>query len=293
MLVRRLASELACLHALLLAGVMAQTRHRFRIAQDGQAACPFPLPETGWGPIWNARDFESLDHLCDPFNVGCFCRAGVLLCRPVPDMAELSRAFTTVCKRQCSCPSESPDDKENGSPTDVSSDAQSMESLGRTYYGAREGHTRQPNGAVEGWGANYVGYAQGVRTHRRCPANRGGCFSQQSCGGGAHCRCTARPYPPLDRMNQYAKWSAQCGIPLSPRSEDAGTGVGTVTACPCNCTYVSGACCGAPAGIVQEEPSKKLGVLQPPEGMCCNAETGALQNGTSPGGNSTACFGSL
>ncbi|KAL8693311.1 MAG: hypothetical protein Q9218_001830 [Villophora microphyllina] len=53
------------------------------------------------------------------------------------------------------------------------------------------------------------------------------------------------------------------------------------TACPCNCTYVSHACCdGNLNGIVQEASSLKLGEVELPPGVICNRTTGLPQNGT-------------
>lgn len=48
-------------------------------------------------------------------------------------------------------------------------------------------------------------------------------------------------------------------------------------ACPCNCTYVSKACCISD-GIVHEAPSMKLGALQPPtSNVGCNATIGEFE----------------
>ena len=49
-------------------------------------------------------------------------------------------------------------------------------------------------------------------------------------------------------------------------------------ACPCNCTYVSKACCSSPAGIVYEAPDLKLGsVLAPSANLTCDPTTGEFQ----------------
>ena len=48
--------------------------------------------------------------------------------------------------------------------------------------------------------------------------------------------------------------------------------------CPCNCTYVSKACCSSTSGIVYESAASKLGALQPPNNsMVCNSTTGDMQ----------------
>ena len=58
------------------------------------------------------------------------------------------------------------------------------------------------------------------------------------------------------------------------------TGLGNMTdvACPCNCTYVSIACCNSASGIMYESPQLKLGVLQRPNStMSCNNDTGQFE----------------
>lgn len=47
-------------------------------------------------------------------------------------------------------------------------------------------------------------------------------------------------------------------------------------ACPCNCTYVSVACCDAPSGVVYEAADLKLGVLEP--WQCPNSTNGTRQS---------------
>ena len=48
------------------------------------------------------------------------------------------------------------------------------------------------------------------------------------------------------------------------------------SACPCNCTYVSVACCNAPSGVVYEAADLKLGILEPSQ--CSNSTNGILQS---------------
>ena len=49
-------------------------------------------------------------------------------------------------------------------------------------------------------------------------------------------------------------------------------------ACPCNCTYVSKACCESPSGFVYEAPGLRLGSLQAPSvELTCDAMTGDFQ----------------
>ena len=49
----------------------------------------------------------------------------------------------------------------------------------------------------------------------------------------------------------------------------------TPPACPCNCTYVSRACCEAPSGVVYEAVDLKLGILEP--SRCPNSTNDIFQ----------------
>lgn len=70
---------------------------------------------------------------------------------------------------------------------------------------------------------------------------------------------------------------------VPPETRDPLTGFG----CPCNCTYVSQACCDAPSGEVWEPASFKLGSLAPPNpNTCCDRITGAFRQ-KARNGNST------
>ena len=49
-------------------------------------------------------------------------------------------------------------------------------------------------------------------------------------------------------------------------------------ACPCNCTYVSKACCNSTSGIIYEAPELRLGSVQAPSAnLTCNPMTGDFQ----------------
>ena len=49
-------------------------------------------------------------------------------------------------------------------------------------------------------------------------------------------------------------------------------------ACPCNCTYVSKACCNSNSGLIYEAPELRLGSVQAPSAnLTCNATTGDFQ----------------
>ncbi|KAG8525273.1 uncharacterized protein KY384_008917 [Bacidia gigantensis] len=70
-----------------------------------------------------------------------------------------------------------------------------------------------------------------------------------------------------------------------------GNVVSGALACACNCTYVSVGCCTAPdSGFIQEYPWLKLGVMDPPEGQCCDAGSGQFREGVQGGGNDTTCY---
>ncbi len=51
-------------------------------------------------------------------------------------------------------------------------------------------------------------------------------------------------------------------------------------ACPCNCTYVSNACCLSTSGIVYESPSLRLGAIRAPNATTfCDPTTGEFRTG--------------
>lgn len=56
-------------------------------------------------------------------------------------------------------------------------------------------------------------------------------------------------------------------------NRSAGTHAVAALACPCNCTYVSVACCDAPSGVVYEAAELKLGALEPSQ---CSASTSGM-----------------
>ena len=56
-------------------------------------------------------------------------------------------------------------------------------------------------------------------------------------------------------------------------------GLAADVACPCNCTYVSRACCTSATGIVHEAPALKLGVLKAPNSsLVCDGGTGRFRS---------------
>lgn len=78
-------------------------------------------------------------------------------------------------------------------------------------------------------------------------------------------------------FNSTSSSNSTGALPLLAQSLGNLTGM----ACPCNCTYVSDACCSSVSGIVYETASFKLGVLEPPDSQTfCNTTTGEFQ-GTS------------
>ena len=59
--------------------------------------------------------------------------------------------------------------------------------------------------------------------------------------------------------------------------------------CPCNCTYVSHACCLTQSRIVWEDPAEKVNTsIQPPNGtVCCDTDTGRWTPGLASNDSST------
>lgn len=117
------------------------------------------------------------------------------------------------------------------------------------------------------------------------------CSKSSHCRGAIYCICVA------DRWHGEFYWST-CKNPLpglgvgrglleinsananqsaSSINDTLMTESSTDIACPCNCTYVSKACCNSPSGVVYEAPELRLGSLQGPSNMTCNATTGELQ----------------
>ena len=102
------------------------------------------------------------------------------------------------------------------------------------------------------------------------------------CSGSDGCRCIADPW----QGTGSGFFTGSCRTPYY----DSGRELAEIdsieavdvtdlpgVACPCNCTYVSKACCSAGAGIVQEAPALRLGAVRPPAGQSCNSSTGQLQ----------------
>lgn len=115
------------------------------------------------------------------------------------------------------------------------------------------------------------------------------CSKASQCRGALSCICVA------DRWHGPF-WTSKCQSPFPTRglleidSPNATQPVfplnGNLTsesyrdnlACPCNCTYVSEACCNSPSGLVYEAPGLKLGSLRTPAlNVACNATTGEFQ----------------
>ena len=121
------------------------------------------------------------------------------------------------------------------------------------------------------------------------------CSRSSHCSGAFGCICAADkwhgefwstsckwPFPDLGRgLSEIDLVNATQSAPSNSRTLPA-TSLGNV-ACPCNCTYVSKACCDSPAGIVHERVDLKLGSVQVPSvDVICNQNTGDFQtlNGT-------------
>lgn len=133
------------------------------------------------------------------------------------------------------------------------------------------------------------------------------CSSVNLCTGNDACKCIADPWGGTGgfftgscKMPYFA--SGGSGRELSEIDSNSSTsainGPGTVNAtqpafdpatmvlgdtgfaCPCNCTYVSKACCFAEGGVVYEAPSLKLGALKLPDAkVICDTTTGEFRSG--------------
>ena len=116
------------------------------------------------------------------------------------------------------------------------------------------------------------------------------CSRSSQCTGAFGCICAA------DKWHGEF-WSTSCKWPFpdvgrglseidlvnatQPASSYNGTlaaaNLGDV-ACPCNCTYVSKACCDSPAGIVHEGVDLNLGSVRAPSAnVVCDRTTGDFQ----------------
>ena len=113
------------------------------------------------------------------------------------------------------------------------------------------------------------------------------CSKSSDCRGAFGCICIADkwhgefwatsckwPFPDLGRgLFEIDSVNATQSASSVNRTLTA-TSSGNV-ACPCNCTYVSKACCDSPAGYVYEGIDLKLGSVQAPSAnMTCDITTG-------------------
>lgn len=139
-------------------------------------------------------------------------------------------------------------------------------------------------GLVDGWqGSNRAHQPQCGRSPYCSRASD--CSSHEKASG---CKCIAAKF-----RRDY--WSSTCQIPVASAITDAGRGLlgtGNTTmraaprpgdmlpsyedlTCPCNCTYVSHACCTSDSGIVHEPRRHNLGALIPPSrNLTCDLGTG-------------------
>ena len=116
------------------------------------------------------------------------------------------------------------------------------------------------------------------------------CSRSSHCTGAFGCICA------VDKWHGEF-WSTSCKWPFPDvgrglseidmvnATQSASSGNRTLTAtdlgdiaCPCNCTYVSKACCDSPTGIVHEGADLRLGSVQAPSvNATCNSITGDFQ----------------
>ena len=116
------------------------------------------------------------------------------------------------------------------------------------------------------------------------------CSKKSDCKGAVGCICIADkwhgefvsgkckwPYP--------GNWRGVLEIDSANATESDPAWNSTLTedgrfdlACPCNCTYVSKACCNSMSGIIYEAPDLRLGAVQAPAAnLTCNTTTGDFQ----------------
>ena len=118
------------------------------------------------------------------------------------------------------------------------------------------------------------------------------CSGSRDCRGGFGCICIAQKwygefYTGTCRLPFSGNREGRrlLGIDLANATESNFSMNSTLTregamdlACPCNCTYVSRACCNSLSGIVYEAPNLRLGSVQAPSvNLTCNATTGEFQ----------------
>ena len=254
---------------------------------------------------------------------------------------ELNEAFGRYCLDRCECHDYTQKDKENVDPN-VDAGAR-MVSLGTTPWTASGSGSRsraRPGSGSRSGSGSVTGSRNptGARLHRRCNART--CWSPGSCGSGSG-SCTCRAESVWSGGSSGSQSAASVGgtlfrgackgqlLPRGLTADGEAVALGAngtaslststtlpaiqaapLQPCPCNCTYVSTACCSlyssSPASgsasasaphsssyssassssldalaseprYVYEPSSRRLGQLQPPAGMCCNMTSGALQ----------------
>ncbi|KAI9679373.1 MAG: hypothetical protein M1817_005395 [Caeruleum heppii] len=213
---------------------------------------------------------NSMTIFCGPGFVGCICdENGHLDCigDDDDDRMNVNPALSISdaaldCYDRCTCPDIAPDTPTNPPRRpalidDSDSESEDIEDLGEGLADLDIDETPSTDADFD------VAQPppQHTRPHPSAVAATGHhCFSStcssfSGCGRGVSggCRCIVAP--------------ASAGIFFfkgicagSPSKRDVGA---VPDACPCNGTYVSEACCGAPDGVVYEGPEKKLGELVP------------------------------
>ena len=137
--------------------------------------------------------------------------------------------------------------------------------------------------AADAWASSYASLCgQDCTSLNACPGNAGcRCIAQawQSPGSRYYTGTCKLPYASGDgrELNEV---ELNAPAPANSTITFEGTTLASLTdaACPCNCTYVSNACCSSASGIVHEVPTLKLGALRPPNSsVSCNALTGKFQ----------------
>lgn len=181
-------------------------------------------------PGYIRQRYRSNDRLCGLPNVGCYCdETHQVRCQPVSDTegaVTLWHVFGGWCQDVCACRIVYPL---------ITFDA--PKDLGDG--GPKPGQCEILSGSDS-------------------------CTTNADCGGNG-CQCTAWPTT-LTGADGGEHYQTTCAPPaVLPRAEmqrkDLLETSHDPTACACNVTYVSRACCSAANGLVWEGPEKKLGEL--------------------------------
>ena len=166
------------------------------------------------------------------------------------------------------------EEREPGSPP---SDGSSSSSPGTGPSSSRNGSPQSPSSSGPTCGQYCAGPVN------LCTGNDGcKCFADpyQGTGSGYFTGTCKTPYFSGDSGRELTEIGSNTTLSANSTSFALPLTMANSThlACPCNCTYVSSACCTSDSGIVFEAPNKKLGMLEPPNSTTfCNTSTGGFE----------------